>query len=91
VEKSKLAAPVKTDDGEVTEAVSKITWTAAGADAAIKPGQFLEFEVSAGPLPEVDQIVFKSLQTYSDGDIVRWIEEPTADGKEPEHPAPCSS
>jgi uncharacterized protein YcnI len=88
VEKSKLATPIKTDDGEVTEAVSKITWTASRADSAIKPGRFLEFEVSAGPLPEVDHIVFKSLQTYSDGDVVRWIEEPAADGKEVEHPAP---
>src|SRR6478752_3057042 len=28
VEKKTLAKPVKTDDGDVTEAVSKITWTA---------------------------------------------------------------
>ena len=35
----------------------------------------------------MDQIVFKALQTYSDGDIVRWIDEP-ADGVELEHPAP---
>lgn len=84
---SKLPAPVKTDDGELTEAVTKITWTAAGG-AAIKPGQFVEFDVSLGPLPEVDQIVFKALQTYSDGNIVRWIDEPTTDGTEPEHPAP---
>ena len=47
----------------------------------------LEFDISAGPLPEVDQIVFKALQTYSDGDVVRWIDEPTA-GVDLEHPAP---
>ena len=88
VETTKLATPVKTHDGEITEAVSKIIWTAAGADAAIKAGQFQEFEVSAGPLPEVDQIIFKALQTYSDGTIVRWIEPPSTDGQEPEHPAP---
>jgi uncharacterized protein YcnI len=88
VDTTKLATPIKTDEGEITEAVSKITWTATGSDSAIKPGQFLEFEVSAGPLPEVDQIVFKTLQTYSDGDVVRWIDEPAAGGTEPEHPAP---
>jgi periplasmic copper chaperone A len=87
-ETTKLAQPIKSDDGEVTEAVSKITWTASGADTAIKSGQFQEFDVSAGPLPKVDQIVFKALQTYSDGEIVRWIEPPTAGGPEPEHPAP---
>jgi uncharacterized protein YcnI len=86
-EKTKLATPIKTDDGEITEAVTKITWTSA-AGAAIQPAQFQEFEVSLGPLPAVDQIMFKALQTYSDGDIVRWIDEPTADGSEPQHPAP---
>ncbi|WP_213450439.1 YcnI family protein [Rhizomonospora bruguierae] len=85
-DRAKLAQPVKTHNGELTEAVSKVTWTAA-ADAVIKPGTFQEFEVSLGPLPQVDQIVFKALQTYSDGDVVRWIDTPT-DGAEPEHPAP---
>jgi hypothetical protein len=86
-DKTKLATPIKSDDGEITEAVTKITWTAS-PDAVIKPGQFQEFDVSAGPLPDTDKLVFKALQTYSDGDVVRWIEEPAADGKEPEHPAP---
>jgi uncharacterized protein YcnI len=87
-ETTKLATPIKTDDGdEITEAVTKITWT-ADASSAIKAGQFQEFEVSMGPLPEADQVVFKALQTYSDGDVVRWIEEPKAGGTEPEHPAP---
>ncbi|BFU44646.1 YcnI family protein [Krasilnikovia sp. MM14-A1004] len=85
--KSKLATPIKKHDTVITEAVSKITWTAADANSQIKPGQFQEFEVSLGPLPEVDQIVFKALQTYSDGDIVRWIDVPAA-GQEAEHPAP---
>ncbi|WP_432838610.1 YcnI family protein [Dactylosporangium sp. CA-092794] len=85
-ETSKLATPIKTDDGEVTGAVSKITWT-ADANSAIKPGQFQEFDISLGPLPATDQIVFKALQTYSDGDVVRWIDEP-APGAETEHPAP---
>jgi periplasmic copper chaperone A len=85
-ENSKLATPIKTDDGEITEAVSKVTWTAS-AGAEIKPHQFQEFDVSLGPLPTADQIVFKALQTYSDGEIVRWIDEP-AGGAEAEHPAP---
>jgi uncharacterized protein YcnI len=88
VTKSKLDKPIKSDDGEITEAVTKIVWTANAPDTAIQTGQFQEFDVSAGPLPEADKLVFKALQTYSDGDIVRWIEEPGDDGKEPEHPAP---
>jgi periplasmic copper chaperone A len=86
--KSKLATPIKSDDGDITEAVTQITWTATKG-AEIKPGQFQEFDVSLGPLPSnVNQIVFKALQTYSDGTIVRWIDEPATDGSEPEHPAP---
>jgi uncharacterized protein YcnI len=85
-ENSKLATPIKTDDGEITEGVSKITWTADPA-AVIEPHQFQEFDVSLGPLPAADQIVFKALQTYSDGEVVRWIDEPAA-GAEAEHPAP---
>ncbi|MDI6102574.1 YcnI family protein [Actinoplanes sp. NEAU-A12] len=86
-EKSKLTTPVKVHDSEITEAVTKITWTAA-AGSEIKPGTFQEFDVSLGPLPQVDKMVFKALQTYSDGTIVRWIDEPTTDGTEPESPAP---
>ena len=86
-EKTKLPTPIKSPDSEITEAVSKITWT-AGPGAAIKPGQFGEFDVSLGPLPDSGQMVFKAVQTYSDGSIVRWIDEPTIDGAEPEHPAP---
>ena len=85
--KSKLATPIKAHDTEITEAVSKITWT-ADANSAIKPGTFQEFDVSLGPLPDSGQMVFKALQTYSDNSIVRWIDEPTTDGTEPEHPAP---
>ena len=86
VDKTKLDTPIKSEDGEVTEAVSKITWSAAG-EAAIRAGQFQEFEISAGPLPDATKVAFKALQTYSDGEVVRWIEE-GSDGKEPEHPAP---
>jgi uncharacterized protein YcnI len=88
VDKTKLAAPIKSDDGDVTEAVSRITWTAAQG-SEIKAGEYQNFDVSAGPLPkDATSITFKALQTYSDGDIVRWIEESTPGGPEPDHPAP---
>lgn len=86
-EKTKLTTPITSDDGQITEAVTKITWT-ADSSSAIKPGQFQEFDVSLGPLPDSGQLIFKALQTYSDGSIVRWIDEPSTDGSEPEHPAP---
>jgi uncharacterized protein YcnI len=86
-EKAKLAKPLEAHGTQITEAVSKITWTASGS-AAVKPGEFQTFDVSMGPLPETPQMIFKTLQTYSDGTVVRWIDEPATDGTEPESPAP---
>jgi uncharacterized protein YcnI len=86
-EERTLSTPLEVHGSQITKVVSKITWTATGG-AAVKPGQFQEFPASMGPLPNVDRMVFKALQTYSDGNVVRWIEEPPANGAEPEHPAP---
>jgi uncharacterized protein YcnI len=85
--RTKLATPIRAHDRQLTEAVTRITWTAR-AGAEIRPGQFQEFDVSLGPLPDSGQMIFKALQTYSDSTVVRWIDEPTTDGTEPEHPAP---
>lgn len=86
--KTKLAKPITTDDGPVTIAVSTITWT-AGRAAAIKPGEFQQFDVQLGPLPKQSSITFKAVQTYSDGTVVRWIEVAAAgSSSEPAHPAP---
>ena len=87
VEKRKVDPPVEVHGSQLTEAVSKLTWTAA-PNGGVKPGEFQEFPVSMGPLPQTDRMVFKVLQTYSDGNISRWIEEPTPGGEEPENPAP---
>jgi len=87
VTKGKPAVPVTAHGESITEVVTRIVWTAAAGNG-IKPGEFDEFEVSAGPLPDVETLTFKALQTYADGEVVRWIEEPAAGGQEPEHPAP---
>ena len=87
VEKTKLAKPVSSDDGEVTEAVSKITWTAT--DGGLKPGEFDLFTISAGPLPtNTSKLTFKAIQTYSDGTTVNWIQATVKGAPEPDHPAP---
>ena len=86
VTKAAPATPLEAFGEPVTEVVTRIVWTATGE--GIKPGEFDEFEVSAGPLPDTDRLVFKALQTYRGGEVVRWIEEPVPGGEEPEHPAP---
>jgi uncharacterized protein YcnI len=84
VNKVPVTKAIKTDSGSVTEAVGSITWTGG----AIEPGQFQEFTVSVGLPDDASSLVFKALQTYDDGTIVRWIELTPAGGEEPEHPAP---
>jgi uncharacterized protein YcnI len=85
-ETTSLDEPVEGEGGEVTEAVSKVTYTGG----EIRPGEFQEFAIELGPLPEEgDHVVFPTLQTYDNGEIVRWIDQPADDGTEPESPAPA--
>jgi periplasmic copper chaperone A len=85
VTKSKLDKPIEMHGEKITETVSKITWTGG----EVKKGEFQQFPVSMGEMPEdADQLVFKALQTYDDDEVVRWIEEPKEGQPEPENPAP---
>ncbi|SOD75082.1 uncharacterized protein SAMN05892883_4286 [Jatrophihabitans sp. GAS493] len=85
---SKLATPIKTDDGDITEAVSEIDWKAAAGQGFGKD-QFQEFVLIAGQLPDVPQITFKAIQTYSDGSTVNWTDVAAAGSTaELDHPAP---
>jgi uncharacterized protein YcnI len=82
-----LAIPVKTDDGLVSQIFSDVTWRSTSG--GITPGQYEDFSVAAGSVPDKPaQLVFKALQTYSSGEIVRWIEVPMAGQPEPPTPAP---
>ncbi len=55
---------------------------------ALPKGESATVSVRVKQLPSVPQVVFKVLQSYSDGETERWIELPGPDGKEPEKPAP---
>ena len=79
---AKLAPPAgwtSTDRGG-----GDVVFTPATPDQAIAPGRAQAFKVTLGPLPREDRIVFKALQTYADGDVVRWIQ---ARGRDDERPA----
>ncbi|MCX4576132.1 YcnI family protein [Streptomyces sp. NBC_01571] len=87
VTKSKLAKPLTIHDEQISEAVSKVTWTATGK--GIEPGFFQKFPLSIGQLPEdADELVFKAIQTYDNKEVVRWIEPQKEGAEEPENPAP---
>jgi len=80
-----VTPPLVDDDGnQVTTAVSEIDWTATRPDSAVKPGEYDEFLVEAGPLPKIDRPELRVVRTYSDGAVVRWI-----DPGRSEHPAPA--
>jgi uncharacterized protein YcnI len=62
--------------------VTTVTWTSAGAKIA--PGEFDEFGVSTHVPKKVGTVLaFPALQTYSNGEIVRWIGPPGSDSPAP--------
>ncbi|WP_328943632.1 YcnI family protein [Streptomyces sp. NBC_00250] len=87
VTKSELSKPLELHGKKIDKAVSKVTWTADGSK--IGPGEFQQFPLSLGQLPEdADQLVLKAIQTYDNKEVVRWIEEKKEGAEEPQNPAP---
>ena len=82
-ERESFDPPVLAGDTEIAEAITRISWTAEPG-FGIENGQFQEFTVSLGPLPDVDSLLLVADQHYSDGTVVSWSEE----GEDAEHPAP---
>ncbi|MDX6261105.1 MAG: hypothetical protein QOH84_2793 [Kribbellaceae bacterium] len=83
----KLPQPVKVGDVTLTEAITSVTWTAAAG--GVPPNDFDEFALSVGRIPEgVDSMNFPAVQTYSDGEVVKWEQIAKDDADKPEHPAP---
>jgi uncharacterized protein len=93
----KLDQPVEQFGEQVTEEVGRITFSGG----VIRPGQFQDFGLSVG-VPEGkpgSMLTFKAVQTYDNGEVVRWIgprdsEEPApqveltaAEGEEASAPA----
>jgi periplasmic copper chaperone A len=83
IEMEPLDQPVEEEGEQITEHIASVTWTGG----TIAPGEFEEFGVSFR-VPETpgQDLVFPSIQTYSDGEVVRWIGPPDA-----ESPAPIVS
>ncbi|HEX2132496.1 MAG TPA: DUF1775 domain-containing protein [Actinophytocola sp.] len=82
-----LDEPIESHGAEITEAASSVTWTAKPG-TRIAPGEFGEFELAVGPLPEVEELVIPAIQTYENNEVVAWDQVPGDDGEEPESPAP---
>ena len=79
---ARLAEPIEEEGEEpITERIASVTWTCPG----IAPDEFEEFGVSF-QVPETpgEELLFPALQTYSNGEVVRWIApDPEADTPAP--------
>jgi periplasmic copper chaperone A len=81
-----LDQPIEMFGEQLDTVVSDVTWTATAG--GIRPGQFQDFDLSLGQLPESGEMVFNALQTYSNGEKVNWNQVSADPSVEPEHPAP---
>jgi periplasmic copper chaperone A len=81
-----LDKPIEMFGEQLDTVVSEVTWTATAG--GIRPGQFQDFNLSLGQLPESGDLVFNTLQTYSSGEKVNWNQVSADPSVEPEHPAP---
>jgi uncharacterized protein YcnI len=79
----------KLDRDAASGTVHSVTWTAA-PNGGIGPDQFGLFRLSV-KLPDTDAVSFPAAQTYADGTVVNWDQQPLPDGSEPEHPVPTLS
>jgi hypothetical protein len=65
-------------------------YTVAGPALPVR--QDARYVLRLAQLPDTAAVLtFKTLVTYSDGHVDRWIEEPTAANPSPDHPAPTVS
>ncbi len=80
----KLAKPIQTPDGPVNQEVSQIIWTWTGPLGRVDNGQFIDFPLSVAIPGDAAgaTLKFKAVQSYSNGQVVRWI-EPSLDDPNP--------
>ena len=64
----------------LTKAPRTVTWQAQPG-TRIDPGQYQDFDISAGPLPAAGTVALPAVQTYSDGTVVRWNQPTPAGGR----------
>lgn len=74
-------------DPKTTEAL-RVTWTAADGNVGLKVGEFGQFSIAGGPFPSQASVGLPAVQTYADGEVVKWNQPTGPDGAEPEHPTP---
>jgi uncharacterized protein YcnI len=82
----KLTTPIQAAGGPVNEQVSQVIWTWTGPLGQVNNNQFINLPLSIAMPSNVagQALQFKTIQTYSNGQVVHWIDPSLA----AEHPAP---
>ncbi|MFB6692527.1 DUF1775 domain-containing protein [Streptomyces virginiae] len=62
-------------------------YSVGGAALATGTDADAEYSITVRQLPDAESLAFKTLETYGDGKVSRWIEVP-ADGRKVDNPAP---
>jgi uncharacterized protein YcnI len=76
--------PQAPDGWSATATDSKIVFSGG----SISGDDSVQFPVKVAQLPKSNSVVFKALQTYSNGDVVKWVDQAAEGAAEPDHPAP---
>jgi periplasmic copper chaperone A len=76
----RLDEPIDIEGEQISEKIDTVTWSGG----RIAPGEFQEFGLSIR-MPEEPgtELAFPAVQTYSGGEVVRWIGPPDADEPAP--------
>ncbi|MGA5298704.1 DUF1775 domain-containing protein [Nucisporomicrobium flavum] len=96
IKSERVVLPEGIDPATVTLVKAPAGWTfTRGADGftvggkALKVGADAEWKVKIAKLPDGEtRLSFKTLETYGDGKVSRWIEIQKAGADEPDNPAP---
>ena len=83
VKMRKLKQPAEVFGEKINEEVDEVSIRTSGA--GIEPGEFRDFGLSVKmPNEPGKALTFKALQTYTGGEVVRWIGPPDADEPAPQ-------
>jgi uncharacterized protein YcnI len=84
VKRRTAAEPIELHGEQVDEEIDTVVFQAAEGER-IAPGQFMDFGLSL-PVPDKPgtSLTFKAVQTYENGEVVRWIGAPEADEPAPQ-------
>ncbi len=82
----KLATPLQSDGETIDSEIAQLVWTWTGPLGEVGDGQFVQLPLSVAiPSDAAGRALeFRTVQSYSDGSVVRWIDP----SLQAEHPSP---